>query len=111
MKTFITLPKYFIMIFSRGKNENFECKIEFEENLDLKDFYKGIKGFEENTTQYKLFAGTILYGSGGYGHTVAFCKHFDGNYYIFNDSSYHKTTFEEIKKEKIYLLFYKKNEN
>ena len=111
LKTFVTLPKYLIMIFSRGKNENFECKIEFEENLDLKDFYKGIKGFEENTTQYKLFAGTILYGSGGYGHTVAFCKHFDDNYYIFNDSSYHKTTFEEIKKEKIYLLFYKKNEN
>jgi ubiquitin C-terminal hydrolase len=53
-------------------------------------------------------AGTILYGSGGWGHTVAFAKHFDGEYYIFNDSSTRRTTLDEIKKSKIYLLFYQK---
>lgn len=111
VKSFITLPKILIMKMSRGKGEKFDCDVDFKEELDLIDFYKGIKGIQiEKNTKYKLISGTILYGSRGYGHTVAFCRHFDGNYYLFNDSSFHRTTFDEIKNEKIYLLFYQKNE-
>jgi len=109
IRSFITLPKYFIMIMSRGEGEKFVCNVDFEEKLDLYDYYYSIKGIKKETiTEYSLLAGTILYGSRGYGHTVAFCKHFNGDYYLFNDSSVRKTSFEEIKKEKVYLLFYQK---
>ena len=109
VKSFATLPKYFIMIMYRGKDEKFECKVDFQEILDLNDSYYNTKGVpKEKTTKYSLQGGTILYGSKGYGHTVAFCRHFDGEYYIFNDSSFMKTNFNEIKKKKIYLLIYKK---
>lgn len=109
---FVTLPKIFILIMSRGEGEKFECNIDFKEELDLENLYNGIKGIKkEETTKYSLLAGTILYGSGGYGHTVAFCKHFDGKYYIFDDLSVEKTCFNEIKQKKVYLLFYQKNIN
>ena len=108
--SFATLPEIFIFIMSRGHKETFECNVEFNEELDLQDLYISIKGItEERTTKYTLLGGTILYGSKGLGHTVAFCKHFDDNYYIFNDSNFYKTTFNDIKHEKIYLLFYQKN--
>lgn len=94
----------------RGQNETFECYVDFSEDLDLRPSYYSIKGIEvEQNTKYILCAGTILYGSQGYGHNIAFCQNFDGEYYIFNDSTTYKTTFKEIKNEKIYLLFYQKN--
>ena len=108
--SFVTLPEIFIFIMSRGHKETFECSVEFNEELDLQDLYININGItEERTTKFSLLGGTILYGSKGVGHTVAFCKHFDDNYYIFNDSSVYKTTFDEIRNSKIYLLFYQKN--
>ena len=111
IRTIITLPKYLIMIMSRGENEKFECKVNFNEKIDLKSVYNKLRGIpEEINTQYTLLAGTILLGSNGYGHTVAFCKHFDEQYYIFNDSSFNKTNFDSIKNKKIYLLFYKKDD-
>ena len=111
VKSFATLPKYLIMVMYRGKDEKFECKVNFEEHLDLKESYYNVKGVPiEKSTKYSLFCGTILYGSKGYGHTVAFCKHFDNNYYIFNDTNTRKTDFNEIQKQKIYLLIYKKND-
>ena len=94
---------------SRGEKEKFECDVDFEEEIDLIDLYTNIEGIDiESSTKYSLISGTILYGSHGHGHTVAFCKHFNGEYYIFNDSSVRKTNFKEIKNSKIYLLFYKK---
>ena len=108
--SFVTLPEIFIFIMSRGHKETFECIVEFNEELNLQDLYININGIsEERTTKYSLLGGTILYGAKGVGHTVAFCKHFDDNYYIFNDSNVYKTNFNEIKNEKIYLLFYQKN--
>ena len=94
---------------SRGEREKFECDVDFEEELDLNDLYSGMKGIDrDENTKYTLLAGTILLGSGGWGHTIAFARHFDGEYYIFNDSSARKSSFSEIKKSKVYLLFYKK---
>ena len=108
-RSFATLPKIMIMVMSRGEKEKFECDVDFEEEIDLIDLYTNIGGIDiESSTKYSLISGTILYGSHGHGHTVAFCKHFNGEYYIFNDSSVRKTNFKEIKNSKIYLLFYKK---
>lgn len=110
-KSFATLPKYLIMLMNRGKNEIFECQVNFEEHIDLKDSYFNVVGVPvDKNTKYSLLGGSILYGSKERGHIVAFCKHFDGQYYIFNDSSYKRTNFEKIKRNKIYLLFYKKLE-
>lgn len=110
VRSFITLPKYLIMVMSRGEAEKFECHVEFEEEIDLKDSLQSIRGIpRETNTKYNLIAGTILYGSRGYGHTVAFCKHFDGKYYIFNDSSVKIACLNEIREQKLYLLFYSKN--
>ena len=110
IRGFASLPEILIMIMSRGHGEKFECHVDFNEELDLKDYYSGIKNMKkEENTKYSILAGTILYGSRGYGHTVAFCKHFDGEYYLFNDSVTRKTSFNEIKNNKIYLLFYQKN--
>jgi len=106
-RSFLTLPKILIMIMSRGEREKFECDVDFEEELDLKDLYSGMKGIDrDENTKYSLLCGTILLGSGGWGHTIAFAKHFDGEYYMFNDSSTRKCCLEEIKKSKVYLLFY-----
>ena len=111
VRSFLTLPKIMIMIMNRGEMEKFECDVDFEEEIDFSGLYTNIKGIDkENNTKYSLLSGTILYGSHGYGHTVAFCKHFDGEYYIFNDSTARKSSFAEIKNSKIYLLFYKKIE-
>ena len=110
VRSFISLPEIFIVVMKRGHGEKFECHVDFEEEIDLVYLYKNIRGIEaERSTKYTLIGGTILYGSGGYGHTVAFCKHFDEKYYIFNDKFFKSTSFDEIKKEKIYLLFYHKN--
>ena len=107
---FITLPEIFIMVMSRGHREKFECEIDFKEEIDLIDLYVNMdKIKKERSTKYTLLGGTILYGSKGNGHTVAFCKHFDNQYYIFNDSSFYKTSFNKIKNQKVYLLFYQKN--
>ena len=84
------------MIMSRGEREKFECDVDFEEKLDLNDLYSGMKGIErEENTKYTLLAGTILYGSGGWRHTIAFAKHFDGEYYIFNDFSTRKSSLKD----------------
>ena len=110
VRSFISLPEIFIFVMKRGHGEKFECHVDFEEEINLEDFYKNIRGIKaEKSTKYTLIGGTILHGSGGYGHTVAFCKHFDGKYYIFNDTYFKRTSIDEIKKEKIYLLFYQKN--
>jgi ubiquitin C-terminal hydrolase len=110
VKSFATLPKYLIMIMKRGQKEKFECHVDFEESIDLNDSYIKVEGApKDNNTKYTLIGGTILYGSRGSGHTVAFCKHFDGQYYLFNDSNYRKISLNEIKEQKIYLLFYNKN--
>ena len=85
-------------------------RVDFEESIDLNDSYIKVEGApKDNNTKYTLIGGTILYGSRGSGHTVAFCKHFDGQYYLFNDSNYRKISLNEIKEQKIYLLFYNKN--
>lgn len=71
-KSFATLPKYLIMLMSRGMKDKFNCHVKFEENLDLDPSYLNVKGIEkEKNTNYTLLGGTILYGY-GYGHAVAF---------------------------------------
>ena len=103
--SFATVPYYLFIIIYRGKNEEFDCNFSFKEEIDLFDLYNHVSGEQrENNLKYSLLAGTILHGDHGSGHTFAFAKHFDGNLYIFNDKNFKKTSFKEIKNEKVYLL-------
>ena len=109
VKSFATLPKYLIMIIKRGEKEKFESLFDFEEYIDLNDSYINVEGLpKDKNTKYTLLGGTIHYGKGGFGHIVAFCRHFDGQYYIFNNSNFRKVYLNELKQQKIYLLFYQK---
>ena len=110
--SFATVPYYLFIILCRGKNEEFDCNFSFKEEIDLFDLYNHVSGEQrENNLKYSLLAGTILHGEHGSGHTFAFAKHFDGNLYIFNDKNFKKTSFKDIKDEKVYLLFYQKLSN
>ena len=110
--SFATVPYYLFIILSRGKNEEFDCNFSFKEEIDLNDLYYPVAGEQrENNLKYSLLAGTILHGVHGSGHTFAFAKHFDGNLYIFNDKNFKKTSFKDIKNEKVYLLFYQRLSN
>ena len=110
--SFATVPNYLFIIIDRGINEEFDCNFDFKEQIDLFDLYYPVIGQErENNLKYSLIAGTILHGDHGKGHTFTFAKHFDENLYIFNDNQVKKITFEDIKNEKVYLLFYQRLAN
>ena len=110
--SFATIPYYLIIILDRGINEEFDCNFDFKEQIDLADLYYPVQGEQrESNLKYTLIAGTILHGMQGSGHTFTFAKHFDGSLYIFNDTQVEKTTFKDIKNEKVYLLFYQRLNN
>ena len=115
-KAICSLPKIFIFVMSRGYNIQFDCKITFNEELDMSKFYEGIRN-NTNNTKYKLIGTTFAYDwtkrSKHTGHTVAFCKSYKGNednpqYYKFNDSCSEKAKIDDIKNKVPYLLFYQK---
>lgn len=118
-KAICSLPEIFIFVLSRGFNIQFDCKINFNEELDMSKYYEPVE--EEtntvNNTKYKLIGATFAYdwtkGVRHSGHTVAFCKSFKGNednpqYYIFNDSKPRHSNLKELRNKVPYLLFYQK---
>lgn len=104
------LSKYLIIILDRGKNDNFNCHIDFDYNLDLTEFTEQIEN-EKYNTKYELIGATFLIGESGAGHTVAFCKHFDNKYYIFNDSYYYLEDLSKLRNNKAFLLFYERKDD
>lgn len=115
------LPKIFIFILSRGYKNEFKCKINFREELDMNEFYEPInQNKRDPNTKYKLICATFAYDwiKKGTGHTVAFCRSFKQNkkdpklpyYYLFNDSASILSDIKEIEDKVPYLLFYEKQE-
>ena len=105
------LPKYLIIILDRGKNDKFNCRVDFEQYLDLDEVTEQIEN-EKYNSKYELIGVTFLQGSSGTGHTVAFCKHFDNKYYLFNDSNYNQEKLDNLKYSyKAFLLFYERINN
>ena len=100
------LPNYLIIILDRGKDDEINCNIDFDYDLDLDDVTEEIE--YKSNTKYKLLGATFLYGTSGAGHTIAFCKHFDGKYYIFDDTKYYERKLENLKKDKPFIIFYEK---
>ena len=95
-------PKILILFLDRGINNRFNCDVDFPEILDINNF------LEVKDKKYELI-GVIehLGQSGESGHFIANCKHFDGNWYIFSDSSIFCTKNKYIKYGLPYLVFYR----
>ena len=98
-------PKIMILFLDRGLNNRFMCDVDFPEELDINNF------LETKGNKYKLI-GVIehLGQSGESGHFIANCKHFDGEWYIFSDSSIHPTQKEYKQYGVPYLLFYRRED-
>ena len=96
-------PKIMILCLDRGLNNRFMCDVDFPEELDINNF------LETKGNKYKLI-GVIehLGQSGESGHFIANCKHFNGEWYIFSDSSIHPTQKEYKQYGVPYLLFYRR---
>ena len=105
------LPKYLIIILDRGKNDKYNCQVDFDNTLDLREVTEQIEK-EGYNAEYELIGATFLLGLSGAGHTVAFCKHFDGEYYLFDDSNYKWKQLNELNylksSYKAFLLFYER---
>ena len=98
-------PKIMIIFLDRGLNNRFMCDVDFPEELDINDY------LETKGNKYKLI-GVIehLGQSGETGHFIANCKHFNGEWYIFSDSTIYPTKNNYNKYGIPYLLFYRRED-
>ena len=108
--TFLSvLPNILIIILNRGAGLQYKVKIDFDENLDLKNY---VELFKEDSF-YELMGVITHYGESGIsGHFMARCKSpLDTFWYLYNDAIVQKI--EYFTKEKFlqgnpYILFYRK---
>ena len=101
-------PHIFILVLNRGKGNQFDCDVEFpENNLDIRKYVEK----KDVPVNYNL-VGVIshLGESSMNGHFIADCKHFDGRWYTFSDSSVSGPSFSYSKKGTPYILFYQNKE-
>ena len=98
-------PKIMIIFLDRGLNNRFMCDVDFPEELDINNY------LETKGNKYKLI-GVIehLGQSGETGHFIANCKHFNGEWYIFSDSTIYPTKNNYNKYGIPYLLFYRRED-
>ena len=98
-------PKIMILFLDRGLNNRFMCDVDFPEELDINNY------LETKGNKYKLI-GVIehLGQSGETGHFIANCKHFNGEWYIFSDSTIYPTKNNYNKYGIPYLLFYRRED-
>jgi len=109
-----TLPKYLVLCICKDKDQQnpINYKFDYNQEIDLAKYYK--KHPQNNySTKYKFHCG--CFSGSDYYHMIAYCVHFDGKIYEFNDSFYaEKNIFnsqENICYENPYLLIYKKVED
>ena len=101
----IFAPIILILFLDRGMNNKFMCDVTFPETLDINDYLE-VKGKKYN------LVGVIehLGPSGQSGHFIANCRHFDGNWYMYSDSTIYETK-DHYKQYGIpYLLFYRRED-
>lgn len=109
-----TLPKYLVLCLFKDKDEQNSIDINFSygTEIDLKKIFKDFKVEKNLSTKYKFQGG--CYSRYNDIHIVAFCMHFDGFLYEFNDSYYRKyespDSFKKVYDETPYLLIYKRSD-
>ena len=105
--TLYKTPNILVLILNRGKGNSFDCEIEFssKKNLDLSR-YNIIN--KDSPKEYELFGVISHIGeSSDEGHFIAYCKHFDFNWYMFNDSIAKTVGENELTNGVPYILFYR----
>jgi len=105
--TIYKAPNILILILNRGRGNSFECEIKYSSNeiLDL-SVYNIIS--QDSPRKYKLFGVISHIGeSSDEGHFIAYCKHFDDNWYMFNDSIAKTVGENELTNGVPYILFYR----
>ena len=96
-------PNVLILIINRGRGNIFECDLEFPLKLDISQFINN-----PNSPKIYNLIGVIshLGESSMDGHFIAYCKHFDDTWYIFNDAIVKSVDDNNIYKGTPYILFY-----
>ena len=105
--TLYKTPNILVLILNRGKGNFFECEIKFRSNeiLDLSR-YNIIN--QDSPKKYKLFGVISNIGkSSDESHIIAYCQHFDDNWYMFNDSIAKTVGEDELDNGVPYILFYR----
>ena len=102
-------PNILIIILNRGIGLQYKVKIDFEENLDLKNYVE----YYKDKAFYELIGVVTHYGeSGASGHFMARCRSpIDNYWYLYNDAIVSKIGFftkENFLQGNPYILFYKK---
>ena len=99
-------PEYFIINLNRGRNAVYECKVNFPELLNIRNFVT----IKDGITVYKLYAVISHYGpSSMRGHFMAYCRNPKNNkWYLYNDSNVIPCTKKNQYYDGMpYVLFYK----
>ena len=96
-------PKVLILILNRGKNKRYECNVDFPQKLIISNYFE----YNDSSKIYNLIGVISNLGKNTIeNHIIAFCKHFDGTWRLFNDASVSNSSDEDIKKETSHILFY-----
>ena len=99
-------PYILILILNRGKGNQFDCDVDFKETLNIKKYVER----NDCPTDYELIGVISHLGESSMsGHFIADCKHFDGQWYSFSDSSVTGPSNKYTKKGTPYILFYQHN--
>ena len=96
-------PNVLILIINRGKGNYFKCDLEFPHQLNISNYV-----LNRNSPKFYNLIGVIshLGESSMEGHFIAYCKHFDDNWYLFNDGIVSTVSENDIYKGTPYILFY-----
>ena len=103
----IISPNILILNLKRGKDNEFDIKLNFGEYLNIKQYIY----YDQSPNYYKLIGiVTKLDPSGMSNHFVSYCKSFvDCNWYKFNDYKVGPCSFSEATQIGTpYILFYSK---
>ena len=97
-------PHIMIIILNRGKANQFDCDVKFNNTFDTSKFIENKSG----PTNYDLIGVISHYGESGMGgHFIAECKHFDGRWYSFSDAQVSRSSNNYSKGGVPYILFYR----
>ncbi|KAI6662020.1 Ubiquitin carboxyl-terminal hydrolase 2-like [Oopsacas minuta] len=99
------LPSFLVIQLKRFSGYSIRSKlstpVEFEENWEIQDY-------NNNTHSYSLY-GIACHSGGIYGgHYTAYCK-YDKQWRYFNDHYTMLSSWEHVKRQEAYILFYEKN--
>jgi ubiquitin C-terminal hydrolase len=96
-------PHVLILILNRGKANQFDCDVEFDENLNIGKYVVS----KQCPSRYKLIGVISHFGESSMsGHFIADCRHFDDKWYCFNDGIVTGPSSRYSKRGTPYILFY-----